>query len=231
MAMIKDNIFRLKKDISLVCRRLGRDPQQIALVGVTKYAQSIGIIEALQIGLTHIAENKIQEAKEKFAAIDFSKYPVTRHMIGHLQTNKVKDALKLFDMIQSLDSMNLAEAIERQAGVLGRTVDVLVQINISKEVQKFGVDPQEASPFIERLATFKYLNVLGVMGMAPTTDDEEIIRNCFRGLREFRDNIEAKFKGSGNIQMKFLSMGMSRDYRIALEEGSNMLRIGSLIFK
>src|SRR3989338_3198667 len=115
MAMIKDNIFRLKKDIALICRQLGRDPQEIVLVGVTKYAQPSGIEEVLQNGIAHIAENKIQEAKSKFRAINFSKYTVTRHMIGHLQTNKVKDALKFFDIIQSVDSLRVIEAINREA--------------------------------------------------------------------------------------------------------------------
>lgn len=229
--MIKDNILRLKEDIALICRQLGRQPQEVVLVGVTKYASASGIEEALQSGLEHIAENKIQEAKQKFATVDFSKHSVTRHMIGHLQTNKVKDALKLFDMIQSVDSLRLAEEIDRQAQKINRPIDCLVQVNTSGEAQKSGIKSQELFGLLEGMAKLKFLRVLGLMAMAPNTKDEDMIRKCFRDLRELYRQAKEKWKGSSSIQMNFLSMGMSNDYAIALKEGSNMLRIGSAIFK
>jgi len=229
--MIKENILRLKNDISLICQRLGRDSKDIAFVCVTKFATAPMIEEAINCGVTHIGENKVQEALTKFGSLKPRTQKITRHMIGHLQTNKVKEALKLFDLIQSLDSLKLVAAIDRAAGNLGRSADALLQVNISGEAQKHGVAPSEAMELLGEISRFPNLCVLGLMTVAPLTQDEKTIRDCFRGLRELRDQAEKKFAGAKNIRMDFLSMGMSSDYRIAIEEGANMVRIGSAIFK
>lgn len=229
--MIKDNILRIQDDISLICRRLGRNPQDVTLVAVTKFATPAAVEEALACGVEHIGENKVQEAKNKFAAVNFSGFKVTRHMIGHLQTNKVKEALKIFDVIQSVDSLHLAQALDKETGKLNRKADILVQVNTSGEKQKSGVGREAALGLIGQIATLKNLRVLGLMTIAPLVEDEKIIRDSFRHLRGLRDKVNNEFKGNASVQMNFLSMGMSHDYKIAIEEGSNMVRIGSAIFK
>ena len=228
--MVKDNISRLKSDISLICQRLGRDSKEITIVCVTKFATVSMIEEALKSGMSHIGENKVQEALKKYSNWVASA-KITRHMVGHLQTNKVKDALKIFDVIQSVDSFHLAKEIEKAAAKLNRRIDILIQVNTAKEAQKFGASQDEALPLIREVLKFEHLHVLGLMAVAPLTDKSDIVRNCFRRLRQLRDKAINEFSGQKNIKMKFLSMGMSSDYKIALEEGSNMVRIGSAIFK
>jgi len=228
--MIQDRILRLQSHISSICQRLGRNPKEIILVGVTKIASVEGIEEAIACGVTHIAENKVQEAQKKLPALKKTFPRVTFHMIGHLQTNKVKAALELFDMIQSVDSLKLAQEIEKQAKKLERYVDILVQVNTSGEEQKYGIDPEHVFPLIEEIAKFKWVRMRGLMAMAPLTDDKKMIRNSFRELKEIRDKVAEIFQGFPNVEMKYLSMGMTDDYGIAIEEGSNMLRIGRGIF-
>lgn len=230
MAMIRENILRLRDDISLICRQLGRDPEDITLVVVTKHASQEDIKEAIALGVSHIGENKVQEALKKFSGLP-EKCHIARHMIGHLQSNKVKDAVQIFEYIQSVDSAKLAAAIDKEAGRLKKTVDIFVQVNTSGEAQKFGVSKDGALALLADIAQLKHLNVLGLMTIGPLTEDEAAVRNCFKELRLLRDRIGREFAGAGNIQMKFLSMGMSSDYKIALEEGSNMVRIGSRIFR
>jgi len=228
---IKENILRLQDDISFVCKRNGRDPKEVTIIGVTKYADIPAIQEAVNCGVVHIAENRVQEAREKFLSPQFPKEKLTRHMIGHLQTNKVKEALKFFDVIQSVDSLKLAEAIDRSAWELKRSFEVLIQVNTSGEAQKSGVAYSEAMDLIKSAVALKNIRVSGLMTMAPQTKDKGAVRDCFRKTRELRNQIKAEFSDAKNIQMNFLSMGMSSDYDIALEEGSNMVRIGSCIFK
>ncbi len=226
MAMIKERISRIQDDIHQICQKLGRKPQDVTLVGVTKYASPDQIQEAIAAGLKHIAENKVQEAVQKFP--QFS--GVTKHFIGHLQANKVKTALQLVDLIQSIDNLKLAQEIQKQAAKLNRQVDILIQVNTSGEKQKFGIDPQKTLRFIEEISQLDYIRVLGLMTMAPLTDNEKIIHDCFGFLRKIRDEVAKHFFGSSKVQMKNLSMGMTDDYKIALEEGSNMVRIGRAIF-
>ena len=227
--MIRDNISRIREDIARLCERLGRDRKEITLVAVTKYAEGGQIKEAIQAGIADIGENRVQEAEAKFRLVHQGN--VTKHMIGHLQTNKVRQALKVFDMIQSVDRVRLVEDINKQAGLNGKTVKVLVQVNTSREVQKFGIDPDGLIPLIQKLADLKYVHLLGLMTMAPLTEDKDCVRNCFKILRGQFQRIKEDFAQVSNIEMKYLSMGMSQDYATAIEEGSNMVRIGSAIFK
>jgi len=227
--MIHDQLSRIEAQIATICRNLGRDPEEIALVGVSKYADSRQIKEAVGAGLTHIGENKVQEAAKKFSVLEEVGKEVTRHMIGHLQTNKVKQALLTFDMIQSVDSLKLATEIDKQAHKLDRVVDILIQVNTSGEEQKYGLSPQETAALIEQIINLKHIRVLGLMTIAPLTDDEGVIRRSFQDLKSLSDQIKDKFSAD-NVSMKYLSMGMTNDFKIALEEGSNMLRIGRAIF-
>ncbi len=231
MSYIKENISRLKEDVSKICQKVGRNPLDITLVGVTKFAPVEAIQESLDSGLEHIAENKVQEGQKKYTDLRSPTGKLTRHCIGHLQTNKVKDALKVFEMIQSVDSFKLASEIEKQAQKLNRQVDVLVQVNTSGEEQKFGSNKNEALELLGQISELKNLHILGLMTIAPLTEDEKILRDCFRDLREIFEESGRSFKGSSHIQMKYLSMGMSGDYRIAIEEGSNMIRVGRAIYQ
>jgi pyridoxal phosphate enzyme (YggS family) len=229
--MIKDNITRILSRIEAVCRPLGRNPEEIVLVGVTKNADLPQINEALGCGLTHVGENKVQEAWKKYAALEISSAKVTKHMIGHLQTNKVRQALEAFDMLQTVDSIKLASVIDAQAAKIRRNIDILVQVNISGEEQKYGIAPDGVLPLLEKISVLKHLRLHGLMTIAPLCGDKEIIRKCFRDLRLLYDKINSRFLGVENIRMQYLSMGMTDDFEIALEEGSNMVRIGRAIFE
>lgn len=234
--MIKDNISQIKDDISLICRGLSKNPSEIKLVCVTKAATPEMILEALQSGITDIGENRVQDAQKKFLKLQElieesgNNYSVKRHLVGHLQTNKAKTALSTFDLIHSLDSLHLAKEIEKQAENLNKKVDCLVEVNTSCEASKFGVKPEETLDLIGEISKLKRINILGLMTIAPESEDSEEIRPCFRDLRLLKEKILREIKSS-NVQMKYLSMGMTNDYKIALEEGSNMLRIGRAIFK
>ncbi|HQP10640.1 MAG TPA: YggS family pyridoxal phosphate-dependent enzyme [Candidatus Omnitrophota bacterium] len=229
--MIRDNIAQIFSRIEAVCRKSGRDPKEIAFVGITKYADISQIKEAVAAGLTHIGENKVQDAKRKFSALEGFPAGVMKHMVGHLQTNKVKQAVEIFDCIQSVDSLKLAETIAEQAAKLNKTIDLLVQVNTAAEDQKFGIAPDETSSLIEQIVPLKNIRLCGLMAIAPLTEDRAIVRKCFRDLRVLREGISEKFSQDGRVAMKYLSMGMTDDYEIALEEGSNMTRIGRAIFR
>jgi len=228
--MIKTRLDEIRCKIDEVYRKVGRNPSEITLVGVTKFAVIADIKEAVAAGLTDIGENKVQAARDKFPSLVDLPHPVTRHMIGHLQTNKVKAALELFDVIQSVDSLSLAAEIQKQAQKLGRVVDVLVQVDCGGEEQKFGVAPADVLALVEKFGDFPNIYLKGLMTIAPFVEEERIIRKCFRDLRQIRDTISPLLAGRPRVELKFLSMGMTHDYKIALEEGANMLRIGTAIF-
>ncbi len=213
------------------CRKAGRKPSEVTLVGVTKFVPIAAIEQAIGAGISHIAENRVQEAQKKFPVLT-AKYPQLRsHLIGHLQTNKAKDAISVCSMVQSVDSFKLASEIQKQALKDNKTVDILVQFNTAREEQKFGADPGEAMSLLEGIAGLSQIKVKGLMTMAPYTDDAGIIRKTFSDLRDIRDAIQKRFHGHAQVGMDVLSMGMSGDYAIAIEEGSTMVRVGSAIFK
>lgn len=231
MAMIQENLSLVRDHIAAVCGRLGRDPKDITLVGATKYAGALQIQEAVAAGLHHIGENRVQDAQKKFLELDALNVRPVKHMIGHLQTNKVKEAVALFDFIQSVDSVKLAGEIEKQAAKINKNITVLVEVNTSGEEQKFGVRPDEVPGLVREISRCPHLRLRGLMTMAPLTEKQGIIRRCFRDLRELFDAVEEDFADHERVEMKYLSMGMSSDYELALEEGANMVRIGSAIFK
>ncbi len=229
--MVRDNLKAILFNIRYICTRSGRNPGAVVLVGVTKFADVPAINEAIAFGLLHIAENKVQLAEVKFPKIDFAGKPVIKHMIGHLQSNKAKDAVALFDLIQSVDSLKLALEINKRAALIGKVQDILIQVDIAKEEQKFGLPEEEIDSLMTSIMDFQNVRVLGLMAMAPLTEDKERIRSVFRRGRELFERLRGKFDAGNRIEMKYLSMGMSSDYEIALEEGANMIRIGSAIFK
>ena len=229
--MIKERLSQIHKDIEAVCKRIGRNPKEITLIGASKYADAPTIKEAVAAGLKHIGENKVQDAMDKFAILDQEHVRVTRHMLGHLQTNKAKNAVEIFDMIQSVDSIKLADEIEKHALRLNKVMEILVEVNTSGEEQKFGVHEDDVLPLIEEISCCEHIRLSVLLTMAPYPQVKDVIRKCFRDLRELFDAVEDDYATHPRVEMKYLSMGMSEDYAIAIEEGSNMVRIGRAIFK
>lgn len=235
---IKENVTAILDRIRKVALEVGRRPEEITLVAVTKTIPIDLIEQAIQAGITNVGENRIQEAIPKIQALK-EKYPhVTWHMIGHLQGNKVKQAVENFDVVQSVDSLKLARGIvdqeirgsgtgDREIGGSG-TKRIMIEVNTSGEAAKFGVAPDDTIKLLQNISAFGTLQVEGLMTIGPLTDDLNQIRMAFKKLKQLSDQI--KSLNLPNVDMKYLSMGMSHDFEIAIEEGSNMVRIGSAIF-
>jgi len=219
---IKDNIKNLKTRIEIAATQADRNPDEVTIVAVAKTVPISSIEEAIDCGIRIIGENRVQEASQKFSAIGNR---VDWHMVGHLQTNKVKTALKIFSMIQSLDSPRLAQEIEKRATT---QIDCLIEVNTSKEPSKFGMSPDRLFDFYETIKNSREINVLGLMTIGPgwAIEDAEASRPCFRLLRDLRDELSQEF----DRPFPILSMGMTSDFEVAIEEGSNMIRIGTAIF-
>lgn len=228
---VRERLAAIHERIAKACQRAGRDPAEVVLIGVTKYTDLAKVQAALDAGLTHIAENRVQDAQDRFPQLKAQPGQVTKHLIGHLQTNKVKFAVPLFDMIQSVDSLKLGAEIQKHAEKDGKVMNILVQVNCSGEAQKSGVAQSEALQLIDQLSALPNVLVKGLMTMAEFTDDQQKVRAAFRSLRQLRDQAKEVLAKKGRGEMKYLSMGMSQDFEIAIEEGSNMVRIGSAIFK
>jgi len=225
MSYLKQNIQQIKKRIEAAAERSGRNPEDIYLIAVTKNFSAELIQEAVDNGIVFLGENRVQEAKSK---VDLVKGNIEWHLIGHLQRNKVKTAIDIFTMIQSLDSWRLAEEIQKRAQQADKVIDVLVQVNIGSEETKYGIDPDDTEVFIEKVATLPNLKVRGLMAIAPFKENPEDVRAYFMHLREIFQSI--KEKSIENVSMEYLSMGMSNDFEVAIEEGANMVRIGTGIF-
>ena len=228
--MIRDKVRKVFADIESTCRGADRDPQDVTVVGVTKFVPLEIIQDAINAGIRHIAENRVQEAESKFPILLEKNPQIKSHIIGHLQTNKAKNAIKVCSLIQSVDSLKLAQEIERQALKTGQIVEILVQFNTAREEQKFGAEPEDANALIEAISGLSLVKIKGLMCMAPYTEDQGIIRKTFSDLRVIRDDIKTRFAGHPQVDVGILSMGMSSDYKIAIEEGSTMVRVGSAIF-
>lgn len=183
------------------------------------------ITEAIEAGVTDIGENKVQELFEKMASLGNS---ARYHMIGHLQTNKVKYISDNVHLIHSLDRLSLAEEIDKRGKKAGRVIDVLIQVNIAGEDTKFGISPENAIPFIESVLKYNNLKVKGLMTIAPFVEDEVVLRRTFSGLYELGERV--KTNSYKEIDFQYLSMGMTNDFEIAIQEGSNMVRVGTGIF-
>lgn len=196
--------------------------EKIILVAVTKNHDVKLMREVIDAGARHIGENRVQEAAEKFSKLNRE---VVRHLIGHLQTNKVKVAVKLFDLIQSVDSKHLAAALDKAAASIQKVQDILIQVNVTREVQKFGVAPENLNALINSVDGTKNLRLRGLMFIAPNFSDAEQCRPLFRKMRALFDDFK-----STRENFDLLSMGMTHGYKIAIEEGANVVRIGTAIF-
>jgi len=222
-AEIRGNIEGIRRKIDKICRVNGADPAGVTLLGVTKYVPIERIEAGLRAGLTDLGENKVQEASEKISLIE----PRPRwHLIGSLQKNKVKKAVELFDIIESVDSLELAAEISRRAQAKGKRQEILLQVNSSNEETKHGFDPGEISGYADTINEMPDIDIVGLMTMGPLTEDEELIKKSFEMTRIIFDKMVAAL--GGNIRV--LSMGMSGDFEIALDYGANELRIGTAIF-
>jgi pyridoxal phosphate enzyme (YggS family) len=222
---IADNLASIQERISKAALRAGRDPAAIRLVAVSKTMSTESIQEAIATGVTILGENYVQEARNKIARIGKQ---VTWHFIGHLQSNKAKYAVDLFSMVHSIDRLSLAEDLEKEANKQGKILPVLIQVNISGEESKSGIDPQETLQLIERIAGLQHLSVKGLMTMPPWFEDPENARPYFIALRKLREELANK-KIPG-VSLQELSMGMSGDFEVAIEEGATLVRIGTAIF-
>jgi len=212
---VAGNVARVRERIARAARRVGRAPEEVLLVGISKLVDVERIRRALAAGLPALGENRVQEAREKIGALG---RPVPWHMVGHLQTNKARDAVLLFDLIHSVDRLELARELDRRAA--GRAAEILVQVNLAGEATKGGFAPDELKSALEALAGLSRLRVRGLMAIPPPVEHGEQARGWFRRLRELRD-------GAG---LEHLSMGMSDDFEVAVEEGATIVRVGTAIF-
>jgi hypothetical protein len=227
-AAIADNIRRFRDELDHELVRLGRTVDSVTVVAVSKTFPAEIVIAASECGMTQFGENRVQEAAEKIPQVAAATLPISWHLIGHLQSNKAKEAVALFDLIQSIDSWHLADEVNRRAAALGKRQDVLVQVNTSGEEQKSGCMPWDVDELIADVTSMKSLRLQGLMTIGPLTDDEEDIAAAFHDLRAIFDRFKSADLQGG--EMRHCSMGMTDDWRIALAEGSTMLRIGRAIF-
>ncbi|WP_454696827.1 YggS family pyridoxal phosphate-dependent enzyme [Achromobacter aegrifaciens] len=220
-------LAQIQQRIADACARAGRSPDSVTLLPVSKTFGVDVIREAMALGLTRYGENKTQEIRQKAAAL--AGRGLQWVLIGHLQTNKARDAARDATEVQSLDRVELAEALHRRLAQEGRTLDVLVQVKTSSEPSKYGMDPAEVSAFLRRVAAdYPTLRVQGLMTLAVNSSDAAEVRACFRALRELRDRLRQE--NLPGVSLDRLSMGMSGDFELAIEEGSTEVRIGSAIF-
>jgi len=208
--------------IEEAARRAGRDPREIQLVAVSKTVESARIREAIEAGVSVLGENYVQEAQKKIEEIGRL---VAWHFIGHLQSNKAKYAVRLFDMIHSLDSLPLAEELNRRAEQADRFIKVMIEVNLSREASKFGADEDRVMNLAKEILHLRYLSLEGLMTMPPYFDSPEMSRPYYIELRKLQEKMVSE-----GISMKELSMGMSNDFEIAIEEGATYVRVGTAIF-
>lgn len=221
----KKRLENVKDRINKAAFKCGRDPESIHLVAVSKTISTNRVREAIMAGVTTLGENYVQEARNKFNVL--GTFPVSWHFIGHLQSNKAKYAVRLFDLIHSVDTLKLAHELNKQANKVNKIQDVLIQINISKEPSKSGSDIQNAANLIKDIVLLENLSVKGLMAMPPFFNNPEKARPYFTALRVLRDQIQKVFPG---VVLNELSMGMTGDFEVAIEEGATLVRIGTAIF-
>jgi len=222
MSQIKENLMRVMERIEKAAQRVGRNPAEIKLVAVSKTVEAARVKEAIEGGVSILGENYVQEAQKKIEEIG---RPVAWHFIGHLQSNKAKYAVRLFDMIHSIDSLPLAQELNRRAEQAGRVIQALIEVNLSGEATKFGTEEERALDIARGMANFKNLSLEGLMTMPPYFESPEMSRPYYVQLRGLKEKM-----GREDILLKELSMGMSNDFEVAIEEGATYVRVGTAIF-
>lgn len=226
---IKERLIAIREKIRIAAEKSGRKEEDIILLAACKGVDSERVKEAINEGVKVLGENYVQEALERRRALGELSQQVEWHFIGHLQMNKAKKALELFDVVETVDSLRLAKELDKRASAMGRVLPVLVEVNIGEEPTKFGIKPEELMPFLEQLSLLNNLKVIGLMTMGPPLEKERM-RPYFARMRELFEKAKEKFGRGGNIEMRLLSMGMSSDYDVAIEEGANLIRLGTAIF-
>jgi pyridoxal phosphate enzyme (YggS family) len=233
MTVLEENLERLEKEIAEACRKAGRARSEVELMAVSKTYPAATIAEAAALGLTLFGENRVQEFAAKSAELDplrqRAEKPIGVHLIGHLQSNKALRAVELFDGIDSLDSLRLAERLNEAAAKLGKRLPVLIEVKLSTEETKAGLEPDsaEAAQLLERLPDLENLQMRGLMTIAPLGVSEAETRACFRSLREWRGRWAVAYP---RLSLDVLSMGMSGDFALAIAEGATRIRVGSALF-
>jgi len=222
---IRENVQFARNKIAEACRRSGRESEEIELVAITKTVDVEQINEAIEAGIRVVGENRVQEAWRKYQEVGEKAH---WHMVGHLQTNKVKRVLQFAEMIHSVDSVYLAREIQTQAKKLDRTIEILIQVNTSGEESKFGLEPEATIGAIEEVSTLPNLKIKGLMTIGAFLPNPEDVRPCFKLLNDLKDRVNER--GITSVEMGTLSMGMTNDFEIAIEEGSTMVRVGTAIF-
>lgn len=223
---IKENIDSIMKKIDTACKKTGRNPKDITLLAVSKTVESDRAKEAVEAGIKNLGENKVQELVKKYE--ELKNINVKWHMIGHLQKNKVKYIIDKNILIHSVESLSLAEEINKRARNSNLTADVLIELNIGEEESKFGINEENVYDFIRSMEQFENIRVLGLMTVAPFCENPEDVRWVFKTMKNIYSKIS--IMNLRNTEMKYLSMGMTNDFEIAIEEGSNIIRIGTAIF-
>ena len=224
-AALAHRLAAVRRAVVAATEAAGRDPETVTVVAVSKSVDRRTVDAAYRLGVRHFGENRVQDAVAKFAApLDPG---AALHLIGQLQTNKVRPALRLFGLVESVDRLSLVEALEREAAKTGRRPPVLLQVNVAGEAQKAGCAPSEAPALVARILAGASLDLRGLMTIAPLVPDPEQARPVFRGLRELRDRLRASHPSVG---LDVLSMGMSNDFAVAIAEGATQVRVGRAIF-
>jgi len=219
--VLTENYKRVLETINEACRRCGRSPEEVTLIAVTKMADLEDLKQAAALGINDFGANRVQDAASQIAVLPRARW----HFIGHLQTNKVKDVLPIYRSIQTLDRHSLAKMLQRCAERFERAAEVLIQVNISGEKSKYGLAPEDLPGFLKEISCFDRIKVRGLMTIAPFFDDAEAVRPYFKKLRQLRDR-----NAKPGVELPELSMGMTNDYRVAIEEGATIVRIGSALF-
>ena len=223
--MLKENLALVEKEIAAACKRAGRRREDVTLIAVSKTKPVCELKEAYDLGVRVFGENKVQELADKYEALPKD---IRWHMIGHLQRNKVKYIIDKVELIHSVDSVRLAETIEKEAAKRDITVNILIEVNVAGEESKFGIAPKELPAFVEEVAKFPHIRVQGLMTIAPFVENSEDNRPVFESLRKL--SVDIKDKKVDNVIIRVLSMGMTNDYSVAVEEGATMVRVGTGIF-
>ncbi len=225
MKNLQENILEVQANIKESLDKVGRTKDEVTLIAVTKTVDVDLIQKSLDLGLNNIGENRVQELQRKYEKIGDK---ATWHMIGHLQTNKVKYILDKVSLIHSLNRISLAKELNKRAKNANKIIETLIQVNVAEEESKFGFKAEEVIPFIETILPMENIKVKGLMTIAPYAEDPEEARYVFRELRNLKETIESR--NYKEIDMKYLSMGMTNDYKVAIEEGSNIVRVGTALF-
>jgi hypothetical protein len=225
--IIEKNLAELQERIDSACSRYIYNQKSVELVISTKYVEADIIKTLSELGISCIGENRLQDTERKIE--ELNDLDLKWHMFGHLQRNKVKKAVRIFDLIHSVESVTLANEINKESEKLEKNTRILVEVNVSGEETKYGLSPEEAIPFLCEINNLERIKVEGLMTMTPIVDDPEICRPMFKGLRELSERI--RDENIQNIEMNILSMGMTQDFEVAIEEGANLVRVGSAVFE